>query len=78
MAVPEKALEDDHVFGRYEATDKEIKPLYTKTNNDLIQFMIAMCFGLPVAIVLALIGNIFKWRSKRTVKGASVSTDSAG
>jgi hypothetical protein len=69
---------DDHVLGRYEATDKEIKPLYTKTNNDLINFIMGMFVGVPIALVLALIGYVLKRRVKRTTKGATVSAASEG
>lgn len=56
---------DNHVLGRYEATDKEIKPLYTKTNHDLINFMIGMFIGFPLALMLALAGYILKRRLRR-------------
>ena len=69
---------DDHVLGRYEATDKEIKPLYTRTNNDLINFIMGMFVGVPIALLFALVGYIFKWRLKRTTKGAAVSAASEG
>lgn len=60
--IVETSLErnDDHVLGRYEAMEKDIKPLYTKTNNDLVDFMIGMSVGLPLALVLALLGHVLK------------------
>jgi hypothetical protein len=59
---------DDHILGRYTATDREIKPLSTKTHNDLLATMIGMVFGLALAIVLASVGYILKWLLKRTGK----------
>ncbi len=56
-----------NVLARYEATDKEIKPLYTKSSYGLI-FMI---FGFALAVVLALVGYIFKWRLQLAVEGAT-------
>jgi hypothetical protein len=53
------------VLARYEATDKEIKPLYTKMSIPLIDFSV----GFSLALVLALVGNIFKRRLQRTVEG---------
>ncbi|MGH8653593.1 MAG: hypothetical protein ACREYE_16135 [Gammaproteobacteria bacterium] len=62
-------LDEHHVLARYEATDKEIKPLYTKTSHDMGEFINAMLVGLPLALVLALVGEILKWRLQRTVEG---------
>lgn len=66
------------VLGRYEATDKEIEPLYTKTSHDMVEFTIDFLLGLLLALGLGLIGCVFKWSSKRTAKGAAVSAASEG
>ena len=57
--------DEHHVLARYEATDKEIKPLYTKTSHDLVEFMVDFVVGFPLAALAALVGLILKWRSKR-------------
>ena len=59
--------DDNHVQGKYEATDQEIKPLYTKSSNDFLSFMTGtFVFGLPAALLLASIGYVLKWHLKRT------------
>ena len=57
---------DNHVLGRYEATEKDIKPLSTRTNNDLVDFMMGMSIGLALAVVLALLGNLLKRQLRGT------------
>jgi hypothetical protein len=66
--VVETRLEqnDNHVLGRYEAMEKGIKPLYSKTSNDLVDFMMGMSVGLPLALVLALLGHILKRHAQIT------------
>lgn len=70
MVETKLRIDENHVLARYVATDKEIKPLYTKTNHDLVSFFIGMSVGFPLALVLALVGYIFEWRLRR-MEGAT-------
>lgn len=67
VTVETKFHDDEHhVRARYTATDKEIKPLYTKTSYGLSDLL----FGFSLALVLALVGYIFEWRLRR-IEGAT-------
>jgi hypothetical protein len=68
--------DEDHVLGRYEATDREIKPLYTKTHNDFLGWMVGTLFGIAFAIVLASVGYVLKWRLRRKAEGATATIKS--
>lgn len=58
--------DEHHVVARYAATDRDIKPLYTKTSHDMVEFMVDLVVGgLPLAVVLVSIGYMLKWRLKR-------------
>lgn len=65
--------DENHVLAMYGATDKEIEPLYTKTNHDFADFMTGMMLGVPLAVVLALLGFTLKWWLKRTVVAAAAN-----
>ncbi len=67
--------DEHHVLARYSATDKEVEPLFTKTNYDFADFMTGMIFGVPFAFVLALLGYFLKWWLKR-MEVAEVATES--
>jgi hypothetical protein len=60
---------DEHnVQAKYEATDREVKPLYTKSSHDMVNFMAGMFVGIPLAAMFALIGYAFKWRLRRLMR----------
>jgi hypothetical protein len=65
--------DEHHVLARYTATDKEIKPLFTKTSHDFVSYMTGMSVGFPIAVLLALIGYIFKWWAQRTLTRAAAT-----
>lgn len=58
--------DEHHVLGRYSATEKEIKPLYTRFTHDMASFMVGMTSGLILVTVLVLIGGFLNWRLKRS------------
>ncbi len=63
VIVETKFHEDEHhVLARYEATDKDVEPLYTRTSHDMVEFMVDLVIGFPIAILLALTGYILRWR----------------
>src|SRR5262245_27650965 len=61
-----------NIVARYEATEREVKPLYTNASTP----MGALFLGIVGALVLATIGSVMRWMQRRRPGAADRSEES--